>query len=161
MVEAGHKPSSDSGEGSTSDHHTAPSTLAAVLVGSVLAVSLGWLGWGFVVLYLTMFAGVDDAAELLGLMQSQAMMFRLLPATFLVVLAAILLAGRWFRSHPWWVALGIPVLTALSMTSPFRFLPSIHGNYLPIAAAAAVGALLLTRRSGEAVPKDDRKENGS
>lgn len=157
MTENMREPISPEVRGRFPHRPAALSTVSAILVGSVFAVAAGWLGWIMVALCLVQFGGIDDAAVLLGEMRSQAMMFRLLPATFAVVLAAILLAGRFFRSGPWWVALGVSALTALSITPPFAFLPSIHGNYLPMAAAALVGALLLRRQMRTIAHGDDRR----
>ena len=119
--------------------------MRGIAAGAVLSIGTGWLIWVLLALYLILAMDMEDSVKIAEALSAQDAMLRLMPVTFVVVFASVIVGGRLFEGSPLNVALGVVVLTAASITPPFAIIPSIHGNYIPIAAAGLAGFLLLQK----------------
>jgi len=118
------------------------SNFKELILGLIIALGSGVLGYLCTVLYLQISMNIQDSKELVEIIRSNQAMYWSLPYSFLSLSFATWVATRKLSGQHYLISLAIILVTAVTITfGPVKII-SIHMNYIPIVIGGLLGAYI-------------------
>ena len=129
--------------------------IKGIIIGSVLFIILGLLGFVGVISYQVFILNMNDSAAMGDMMRSDQVKLWALLFTFISMILASWVSTRKLHNHIYIVAALLIGIASLVITIGPLKLVMLHGNYLPIAIGGIIGAVLGSKLNKSMHPSAD------
>lgn len=131
------------------------SMIKGIVIGSVLFIILGLLGFLGVIAYQVLILNINDSTAMGDMMRSEQVKLWALLFTLISMIFASWVSTRKLHSHIYIVAILLIGIASLVITIGPLKLVMLHGNYLPIAIGGIIGAVLGSKLNKSVHPSVD------